>query len=163
MELRVKYQKFFERLTVFFGTAIRFMLNALVVIISLALIVGVVKAGVDLYNSIHKPLETVLQQILLDVVFIVALVEITITILGYLKDGAVHVRYIVDTILIIMLNEVVTIWFKGADLKDAIGISVVLLALAAVRVSTIRWSAEDPGKTGDSSKSLKPKQVSKDS
>jgi uncharacterized membrane protein (DUF373 family) len=142
MELRVKYQKFFERITVFFGTAIRFMLNALVVIISCALIIGVVKTGVDLFHSIHKPLEVILQSILLDVVFIVALVEITITILAYLKDGAVHVRYIIDTILIIMLNEVVTVWFKGASLQEAIGLAVILATLAMVRITTIRWSPE---------------------
>lgn len=155
MELRVKYQKLFERITVFFGTGIRLMLNVLVVIIFCALAVGVVKAGVDLFTSIDKPLEVLLQQILLDVVFIVALVEITITILGYLKDGAVHVRYIVDTILIIMLNEVVTIWFKGASLEEAIGLAVIIATLAGVRVSTIRWSAESPEKTGNTSKSLK--------
>ncbi len=142
MEFRVRYQKLFDRLTVFFSTAIRFMLNALVLIISVALVVGVVKAGIDLIANINKPLETLLQQILLDVVFIVALVEITIVILGYLKDGAVHVRYIVDTVLIIMLNEVVTIWFKGATLEESISLAVTLLALAAIRITTIVWGPD---------------------
>ena len=138
MELRVKYQKVFERITVFFGTGIRIMLNALVVIISCALIAGVIKSGVDLFNSLHKPLEIILQQVLLDVVFIVALVEITTTILGYLKDGFVQVRYIVDTILIIMLNEVVSLWFKGTDLPHAIGISVIIATLAAARAALVK-------------------------
>lgn len=144
MELRVKYQQFFDHITVFFGTAIRFMLNALVVIISLALMAGVVKSGVDLFTSLHKPLEQVLQQVLLDIVFIVALVEISITILGYLKDGYVQVRYIVDTILIIMLNEIVSLWFKHPDLKEAIGISIIIATLALVRVITIRFAPEHP-------------------
>ncbi len=145
MELRVKYQKLFERLAVFFSTGIRFTLNALVVIISLALVAGVIKSGVDLFNSLHEPLEEILQQVLLDVVFIVALVEITTTILGYLKDGFVQVRYIVDTILIIMLNEVVSLWFKGADLSHAIGISVIIATLAAVRITTVKFAPEHPG------------------
>ncbi len=139
MELRAKYQRSFEKLTVFFSTLIRVVLNVLVIIISCALIVGVFKAGVDLFSSLNKPLETLLQQMLLDVVFIVALVEITITILGYLKDGYVHVRYIVDTILIIMLNEVVTLWFKGPKLEEAIGLGIILTVLAAVRVSVVRF------------------------
>ncbi len=142
MELRVRYQKLFERIAVFFSTAIRFMLNALVLIISIALVVGVIKAGIDLFANINKPLEVLLQQMLLDIVFIVALVEITIAILGYLKDGAVHVRYIVDTILIIMLNEVVTIWFKGASLEESISLAVILLALAAIRITTIVWGPD---------------------
>jgi len=144
MELRVKYQKFFDQITVFFGTAIRFMLNALVLVISFALIAGVIKSGYDLFTSLHQPLETILQKVLLDIVFIVALVEISTTILGYLRDGYVQVRYIVDTILIIMLNEVVSLWFKHADLKDAIGISVIIATLAFVRVITIRFAPEHP-------------------
>lgn len=142
----------FERITVFFGTGIRIMLNALVVIISCALAVGVVKAGVDLFNALNEPLEVILQQMLLDVVFIVALVEITTTILGYLKDGFVQVRYIVDTILIIMLNEVVSIWFKGASLQEAIGISIIVLTLAIVRITTVRFAPELTPKQTDREK-----------
>jgi len=144
MELRVRYQKFFDGIAVFFGTAIRIMLNFLVIIISVALIVGVIKSGYDLFTSLHLPLEKLLQKMLLDVVFIIALVEITITILGYLKDGAVHVRYIVDTVLIIMLNEIVSLWFRHADLQEAIGISIIIATLAFVRISTTRWTPETP-------------------
>ncbi len=148
MELRVKYNNLFEKLTVFFSTAIRFMLNALVLIISLTIIIGVVKAGVNLFTHINAPLEELLRIILLDVIFIVALIEITIVILGYLKDGAVHVRYIVDTILIIMLNKVVSFWFEGGTLEEAISLALLVLVLAAVRITTIRWSAGDPVQDG---------------
>lgn len=143
MELRVRYQKLFDQIAIFFGTAIRLMLNALVVIISVALVAGVIKSGIDLFDSLHKPLETILQQVLLDVVFIIALVEITTTILGYLKDGYVQVRYIVDTILIIMLNEVVSLWFRHASLQEAVSISVIIGTLALVRVTTIRIAPEN--------------------
>lgn len=140
MELRGKYQKLFERITIFFGTAIRFMLNALVILISFALIVGVIKSGYDLFSSLRKPLDVILQEMLLDTVFIIALVEITITILGYLKDGYVHVRYIVDTVLIIMLNEVVTLWFRRANLQESIGLSVIIATLALVRLTVTNFA-----------------------
>jgi uncharacterized membrane protein (DUF373 family) len=139
MELKVKYQRIFDKISVIFGTAIRVVLNVLLIIISLALVVGVFKSGYDLFTSLNKPLEAILQKMLLDVVFIVALVEITLTILGYLKDGMVQLRYIVDTILIIMLNEVVTLWFRKAELEQMIGLSIIILTLAVVRVSTIVW------------------------
>lgn len=142
MELRVRYQRLFDKLTVFFSTAIRFMLNALVFVISLSIIVGVVKAGINLVANLNSPLEELLQLILLDVVFIVALIEITIVILGYLKDGAVHVRYIVDTILIIMLNKVVSFWFEGGSLQEAISLCLLILSLAAVRITTIKWGPD---------------------
>lgn len=143
MKLVVKHEQLFERLTVFYATAIRLLLNVLLIIVILALAVGIVKSGVDLWHSLRQPLDVILQDVLLDVVFIVALVEITLTILGYLKDGHVHVRYIIDTVLIIMLNEVVNMWFKHSSLSNAIGLSVIIATLAAVRVSAVRFSPKD--------------------
>jgi len=120
-----------------------FLLNILIVVIVVALAIGVYKSGYDLIHSLHKPLEMLLQQMLLDIIFIAALTELSITILGYLKDGAVHVRYIIDTILIIMLNEVVSIWFKHPKLEEAISISIIILVLAAVRLSVVRYEPKN--------------------
>jgi uncharacterized membrane protein (DUF373 family) len=143
MKLKTKHPKFFDEITVYFSTIIRFLLNILLIVLVIALAVGVFKTGYDLLHSLNEPLEKLLQQMLLDIVFIVALVEIGITILGYLKYGAVHVRYIIDTILIIMLNEVVSLWFKKPDLQEAIGIAVILATLAAIRVSVIKFAPID--------------------
>lgn len=142
MKLVVKYPELFERLSIIFSTLIRAVLNILLVIILIALLVGTYKSGYDLFTSLDQPLETLLQRILLDVVFILALVEVSITVLGYLKDGHVHVRYIVDTVLIIMLNEVVSLWFKHPNLQTAIGISIIILTLGGVRVLVTRLAPQ---------------------
>lgn len=139
MRLISKYPRFFADVAVYFSTVIQILLNLLLVVIVIGFGVGVFKIGYDLIHSIRQPLEAILQQILLDVVFILALLEITITMLGYLKDGTVHVRYIVDTILIIMLNEIVSMWFKHPHLQDAIGLSIIVVSLAAVRISVVRY------------------------
>jgi len=143
MKLITKYPKLFTSITIYFSTFIRFLLNILIVVICAALVIGVFKSGYDLVTSLHKPLESLLQQMLLDIVFIVALVEITITILGYLKDGSVHVRYIVDTILIIMLNEIVSLWFKKPTLSQAGGIALIIATLALVRISVVKFAPID--------------------
>jgi len=142
MKLPVKYPDLFVRLSVYFATIIRFLLNILLVITIVALVVGVFKSGLDLFTSLHKPLEKILQQMLIDVVFIVALVEITLIILNYLKNGSVQVRYIVDTILIIMLNEFVTIWFNHPEFLEVAGLCLIVATLAAVRVAVTRLSPE---------------------
>jgi uncharacterized membrane protein (DUF373 family) len=140
VKLTVKYPRIFFKASVYFSTLIRVLLNILLCIIVLALVFSVGKSGVDLWNSLHKPLEAILQQMLLDVVFIVALVEVTNTILGYLQDGRVHVRYIVDTVLIIMLNEVVTTWFTHPDFPRIGSLALIITTLAAVRISVTRWA-----------------------
>jgi uncharacterized membrane protein (DUF373 family) len=143
MKLVVRNNKLFERMSIGFATTIRLVLNLLLVITVLALFVGVVKSGIDLFHSLHQSLDAILQNMLLDAVFIVALVEVAITILGYLKDGQVHVRYIVDTVLIIMLNEIVSMWFKHPKLENAISLSVIILALAIVRVAVTRFAPKN--------------------
>ncbi len=142
MKLIVKSPELFQKLSIIFSTLIRAVLNILLIIIIIALLVGTYKTGYDLLTSLHEPLETLLQSILLDVVFILALVEVSITVLGYLKDGHVHVRYIVDTVLIIMLNEVVSLWFKHASLQTAIGISITIVALGSVRLLVTRFAPQ---------------------
>jgi uncharacterized membrane protein (DUF373 family) len=140
MKLIVTHQKLFEHLTVWFATTIRLILNLLLLIAVAALVIGIAKAGIDLVHSINKPLNIILQDVLLDTVFILAIVEVTITLLGYLKDGRVHVRYIVDTILIIMLNEIVSMWFRHPKLEYAIGLSLIVVALALVRIAVTKFA-----------------------
>lgn len=131
------------RITVFFSLLLRIVLNALLILLTLALVIGVAKSGYDLLTSLRNPLDQVLQKVLLDTVFIVALLEISITILGYLKDGRVHVRYIVDTILIIMLNEIVVLWFRHPKLTDMIGIAIIVSVLTMIRVAVTRYAPKD--------------------
>ncbi|MET0779496.1 MAG: phosphate-starvation-inducible PsiE family protein [Candidatus Saccharimonadales bacterium] len=139
MKLIAKYPKLFTSASIYVATIIRVLLNILLLVIIAALIVGVYKSGNDLIHSLHEPLEYILQRILLDIVFIAALVELSITILGYLKDGRVHVRYIIDTIFIIMLNEVVSLWFKKPTFAQVGGICLTIAVLALVRISVVKF------------------------
>ncbi|MBC7581728.1 phosphate-starvation-inducible PsiE family protein [Aeromicrobium sp.] len=139
MKLTVHNEKVFDHLALSFAGVVRVMLSVLLVITITALGIGIVKSGIDLFNSVNRPLETILQAMLLDVVFIVALLEITMTIIGYLDDGRVHVRYIIDTILIIMLNEIVTMWFKHPKLEYAISLSVIVVSLSLARIAVIKF------------------------
>lgn len=143
MHIFTKSHEVFEELAVYTGTIIRILLNLLMLVIAAALAVGVYKTGYDLFTSLHKPLDTLLQNMLLDIVFIVALVELAITVLGYLKDGKVHVRYIVDTILIIMLNEIVGLWLTKPDPAQAASLGGLVLVLAIVRILVTRYAPKD--------------------
>ncbi len=138
MELEPEHEKYFDRVSLWYATLIRLGLNILLAITCVALFIGIIKAGIDLYRNLGQPLETILQLVLLDAVFILALTEVAITILGYLKDGYVQVRYIVDTILIIMLNEVISLWFRHPRLSEAAGLSIIIITLLMVRIGVTR-------------------------
>jgi uncharacterized membrane protein (DUF373 family) len=140
MRLHVKFPKLFSAISVYIGTFIRIIINILLILICFALVFGVFKAGYDLFTNIGTPVEKLLPQLLVDTVFIVALVEISLLLISYLKEGYVHVRYIVDTILIIMLNEFVVVWFDHPTLEKMIGLSLIVVVLVLARISVIRFS-----------------------
>jgi uncharacterized membrane protein (DUF373 family) len=77
---------------------------------------------------------------LLDVDFIIAMVVVENTILGYRQDGRVHVRYIVDTVLIILLNEVVSAWFMHPTIERIGSLAIIIITLAIVRITVTRWA-----------------------
>lgn len=140
MHVPVKNPRLFVRISAYFATAIRGILNLLVIVAISALFIGVLKTGYDMLGALHQPAREMLERILVDFVFILALVEITITILGYLKDGRVHVHYIVDMVLIIMLHEVVSLWFAKPAFPQVAGIMLIIGTLAIVRVLVTRFS-----------------------
>ena len=140
MRLHVKFPKLFSAISVYIGTFIRIIINVLLVLICIALVFGVFKAGYDLFTNIGTPVDKLLPQLLVDTVFIVALVEISLLLMAYLKEGYVHVRYIVDTILIIMLNEFVVVWFDHPTLEKMIGLSIIVAALLVARFTVVRFS-----------------------
>lgn len=140
VKLHVKFPRLFSTISVYIGTFIRIIINALLILICIALVFGVFKAGFDLITNLGSPVEKLLPQLLVDTVFIVALVEISLLLISYLKEGYVHVRYIVDTILIIMLNEFVVVWFDHPSIEKILSLSVAVAVLVGVRISVVKFS-----------------------
>jgi len=132
MKLDVENAKKFEKISFYFASFIRFITVALLFIISAVMVFGVIKTGYDFVTGFNQSPEQLLPNIIVNTVFIIALVEISLMLLAYLRDGRVHVRYIIDTILIVMLSEFIVIWFDDPEpIKIGTLIAVVLLLLCA--------------------------------
>ena len=48
--------------------------------------------------------------------------------------------FIVDTILVVMLTEIISLWLRGGDWKSFALLLVVIGGLAGVRVLAVRFS-----------------------
>jgi uncharacterized membrane protein (DUF373 family) len=84
--------------------------------------------------------EVVLRQIIVNALILLALVEVFKTTVTYFREGRVKVTFIVDTILVVMLTEVISQWFKGGDWQALAALCGILLVLGIVRVMAVRWS-----------------------
>ena len=119
---------------------IKAVLSLLILTILIALTGGVIKTFLDIGLLFHAPVEIGLRQIIVDTLILLAVVEVFKTTLTYFSEGRVKVTFIVDTILVVMLTEIISLWFKDADHVKMLSLGAILLALGAIRVVAVRCS-----------------------
>ena len=119
---------------------IKGVLSLLIVTILLALAGGVVKTFLDLRLLLVSPVEVALRHLIVETLILLAVVEVLKTTLTYFSEGRVKVTFIVDTILVVMLTEVISQWFKGGHWPELALLGAILLVLGAMRVVAVRCS-----------------------
>jgi uncharacterized membrane protein (DUF373 family) len=116
------------------------VLSLVMVILLTALTGGALKTLWELRLLIDHSAEVVLRQVIVNTLMLLALVEVFKTTVTYFREGRVKVTFIVDTILVVMLTEVISQWFKGGDWQPLTALLGILVILSVVRVMAVRWS-----------------------
>jgi uncharacterized membrane protein (DUF373 family) len=119
---------------------IKLVLSLLILTILTALAGGVLMTFRDVGLLLYRPVEEALRQVLIDTLILLAVVEVFKTTLTYFSEGRVKVTFIVDTILVVMLTEVISEWFKGEGLIHMAALGAILLILGAMRIMAVRCS-----------------------
>lgn len=127
-------------LTELWMKGIKAVLSLLILTILIALTGGVIKTFLDIRLLLNAPVEVGLRQIIVDTLILLAVVEVFKTTLTYFSEGRVKVTFIVDTILVVMLTEIISLWFKEAGQTQLLSLGAILLALGIIRVVAVRCS-----------------------
>jgi uncharacterized membrane protein (DUF373 family) len=118
----------------------RFILSLLTLTILIGLAGGVVKTFLDLRLLLSADVEVALRQVLVDTLTLLAVVEVLKTTLAYCSDGRVRVTFIIDTVLVVMLTEVISRWFTGGEWHQFAILGGILLTLGLLRIVAVRYS-----------------------
>ena len=116
------------------------VLGLVILMLLTALTGGALKTFWGIRLLVDHSVEVVLRQLIVNTLMLLALVEVFKTTVAYFREGRVKVTFIVDTILVVMLTEVISQWFKGGDWQPLAVLCVILLILGVVRVMAVRWS-----------------------
>ena len=122
------------------SVAIKGVLSLVIVTLLTALTGGTLKTLWDIRLLIDHSAEVVLRQVIVNTLILLAIVEVFKTTVTYFREGRVKVTFIVDTILVVMLTEVISQWFKGGDWQALTALCGIVLVLGTVRVIAVRWS-----------------------
>lgn len=126
-----------------FVKGLKGVLSLLMLVILLSLLAGVARTAWDLsflWTSWTSDLEGALRRIIIDVLILLAVVETFRTVLAYFTEGRIKVTFIVDTVLVVMITEVISLWFKGGGWQEFGSIALLLVTLGIMRVIAIRYS-----------------------
>ncbi|MBP9716442.1 MAG: phosphate-starvation-inducible PsiE family protein [Candidatus Levybacteria bacterium] len=121
---------------------ITFFLRLLVLVSLVGFFGGIVKTLLGLQLLFDHSVEEALRELLLNVITLLAVVEVIRTVMSYLSEGRVKVTFIVDTVLIVMLNEIISLWFRGPTLTSVTVLVIMIATLIFVRLLAIRFSPD---------------------
>ncbi len=128
------------RLTRFFEISARVLLSLLIVAILLTIMAGVICTFYDTRLLWHVGFLGAFRAILVDILTVLALVEVLRTALAYFSEGRVKVTYIIDTVIVTVLTEVMAFWYREMEWKTITLVIALVLSLACVRVVAVRYS-----------------------
>jgi uncharacterized membrane protein (DUF373 family) len=132
---------------------IRVVLSGLLLLILATLVGGILAVGWELRRLLTEDVELVLRHVLIGILILLAVVEVFKTSLAYLTEGRVKVTFIVDTILVVMLTEIISLWLRGGDWKAFALLLAVIGALGGVRVLAVRFSPSASPRAADAAPS----------
>lgn len=81
-------------------------------------------------------------KLLSDVLVTMALIEVFHTAQAYLREGRVRVSYIIDTVLVAVLSEVIAFWHIDFTREKMTMLLALVVTLMFVRIMAIRFSPQ---------------------
>ena len=127
-------------LSSFYEKLARWILSMLILALLLCMLGGVIITIYHLRQLFSMDIENVLRTIIIDALTILAVLEIFKTTLAYFSEGRVKVTYIIDTVIVVLLTEIMECWFKEFNLYKMGMMTFLVLTLCIMRIFTIKYS-----------------------
>ena len=127
-------------LSVLYERLARWILSILILAILSGMLGGVIITILHLRLLFSMDIEHALRIIIIDVLTILAVLEMFKTTLAYFSEGRVKVTYIIDTVIVVMVTEIMACWFKEFDLYEMGMLTFLVLTLCVMRVFSVKYS-----------------------
>ena len=128
------------KITQFFEMSARVMLSLLIVAILATVLAGIVWTFYDLRLVFRQEIQGAIRTLLVDMLTVLAVVEVLRTALAYFTEGRVKVTYIIDTVMVTVLTEVMAFWYKEMEWEEIAMVIALVISLAFIRIIAVRFS-----------------------
>ena len=130
-----------------FETLCRALLSLLLIVLLAGMACGIIRAGFDLlaeaehlFSASANELHTAIKELIINVLMVLAVLELYRTVKAYFVEGRVKVTYIIDTALVVVITDIMGFWHREIEIAR-VGLAVALVVvLMCVRIMAIRFS-----------------------
>ncbi len=123
-----------------YEVAVRIILSLLIIVLLVAMSLMVLKTALMLKSHIGDSVHEITELMIINVLVILAVLEVFRTTLTYFLEGRVKVTYIIDTVIVVVLTEVMVFWFKEIEYQRLLMVIALVFTLVVARIMTIRFS-----------------------
>ncbi|RQW85491.1 MAG: hypothetical protein EHM79_11715 [Geobacter sp.] len=131
-----------EKISRIFEIAAKAVISLVVVAIFVTILAGTAYTVYDFRLIFSEPFHEAFRTILIDILTVLAIMEILRTALAYYSYGRVKVTYIIDAVLVTTLTEIMAFWYRDIEWQKLFMALALVLSLALVRIIAIRFSPE---------------------
>lgn len=128
------------KITRCFEAVARMLLSLLIIAIFCAILIGIGYTFYDLRLLLQLEFHEFFRRVLVDALTVLAMVEVLRTALAYFTEGRVKVTYIIDTVIVTVLTEVMAFWYREMEWDKIAMVIALVLSLAGVRIIAVRFS-----------------------
>jgi len=116
------------------------LISLVVMTIFLTILAGTAYTAYDFRLIFTVPFHEAFRTILIDILTVLAILEILKTALAYYTFGRVKVTYIIDAVLVTTLTEILAFWYREIEWQKLAMALALVISLAFVRIIAIRFS-----------------------
>jgi uncharacterized membrane protein (DUF373 family) len=124
-----------------FHPVLRILIISIMACLSLWIASGVILLLLALYEGvINGSWHEATENMIVKVVMLLATFELIRTLQSYLELGRVKVTFILDAALVVLIGELISLWYREYTAHE-VGLSLsVIVVLTILRISTVKFS-----------------------
>lgn len=123
-----------------YDALVRSLTGLLIIALAIWLLAGIVKLMIALYDSLVGVWAHSAEEMVVSTLIMLALLEVIRTLQAYLELGRVRLTFILDTALVVLIGELIGLWFKDyTTIKVLLSLTVISI-LVALRIVTAKYS-----------------------
>ncbi len=121
---------------------VRILVGGIMLALGFWLIGGVVSLLYKLYQTIGHSWSHAAESMIIEVVIMLAILELIRTLQSYLELGRVKVTLILDATLVVLVGELISLWYRHYTPMEVVLSLGVISLLTVLRIITAKYSPE---------------------